>query len=398
MLKSEFSVLFNLTEAEKQYIRNCKSHLHKYPEVSWHEFETTSFLRHELEAIEGVEILPYALNTGLIAKINGIPGKRCVALRADIDALALDEAWDSPDKSLNPGRAHGCGHDFHMSALLGAAKMLARTRDKWPGSVLLIFQPAEETTNGALEILRTGCFEDHHVQAIFGLHNRPEVETGKVVVKAGPLMAAKINFKITVHGLGGHGSMPHKCIDPIVCAAAIVQNVLTITSRNVDPMRALVLSICSIHGGTPDNLIVDTVEMTGSMRYLDPDTGTRALERLKTIVSATAQTFECTSDFEIVESVPSVINHESLLPLAQTAASMAIGPDADIVTESCLATEDFAQYMQRVPGFFYWVGARKHGDTCHAWHNAQFHTDDDALSNAAQILAWSAYLYLVSDI
>lgn len=391
-------IALTLTESEEQHIRACKIHLHRHPETSWHEVETTAYLRRELEALEGVEILPYALNTGLIAKIDGLPGDRCVALRSDIDALDLNEAWESPNKSLVPGKAHGCGHDFHMASLLGAATLLARTRDTWHGRVLLLFQPAEETTNGAPELLRTGCFEANNVQAVFGLHNRPEVETGKVVVKTGPLMAAKINFKITVHGLGGHGSMPHKCIDPIVCAAAIIQNVLTVTSRNVDPMRALVLSICSIHGGTPDNLIVDTVEMTGSMRYLDPDTGARALERLKTIVSATSATFECTSDFEIVESVPSVINHESLFQIAQTAAAQAIGPDAAIVTESCLATEDFAQYMQRVPGFFYWVGSRKPDDTCYAWHNACFHTDDDALRNAAQILAWSAYLYLSSNI
>ncbi len=384
---------FNITSKELEHIIEIRHHLHRHPEVSWHEIETTKYIRECLSQIDGVEILEMGLNTGVIARIEAANSGKCVALRADIDALPLDEAWKSPYKSQNVGCAHGCGHDFHTSSLIGAAKILARMRYAWKGSVILIFQPAEETTDGAQVIIRTGVFEKYPIEAVFGLHNRPEVETGKVVVKPAPLMAAKYNFRIVVHGVGGHGSMPHKCIDPIVCAAGIVQNVLTVGSRNIDPMKSLVLSICSIHGGTPDNLIMDKVEMTGSMRYLDPEVGARALERLKSIVQFTAQTFECTADFEIVESVHAVINSQELLDVAQKAAHAAMGPDAIVESPSCLATEDFAEYMQIVPGFFFWLGNRKPGDEVYSWHNAKFHTDDDALKYGCQLLANCVALY-----
>ncbi len=385
---------FQLSKEEEEAVRGIKNHLHRHPEKSWEEHETTAFITNVLECIEGIEILPLGLETGVVACLKGKKPGNCVALRADIDALEVVECWDSPDKSQNEGRGHLCGHDFHTASLLGAAMILARHRDELPGTVIFIFQPAEETTNGARVIIKTGIFEEYGIKAIFGLHNRPEVETGKVVVKRGSLMAAKINFRIVVHGVGGHGSMPHKCVDPLVASAAIIQNVLTIPARNVDPMKSLVLSICSIHGGTPDNLIVSEVEMTGSMRYHDPEVGRRALERLKTVVHSTCDTFECTADFEIVESVPAVINSDSLYEIALDAACEAMEPEASITSESCLATEDFADYMQIVPGFFYWLGSRKEGDEVFAWHNSKFHTDDDAIRYGSQLLAISARSYL----
>ncbi len=369
-------------------LKSIRAHLHRHPEVSWQEFETTAYIRTVLSSIPHVEILELGLKTGVIARLEGALEGPCVALRADIDAIQMTECWESPCVSENLGVAHGCGHDFHTTCLLGAAMLLSQRRQTLKGSVIFIFQPAEETTNGALEIIRTGIFEKYGISAVFGLHNRPEIETGKVLVKQGGLMAAKINFKITVHGLGGHGSMPHKCVDPIVCAASMVQNVLTVASRNIDPMKAIVLSICSIHGGTPQNLVVDTVEMTGSMRWHDPEVGERALERLKTIVKATAETFECRADFEIVESVPAVFNHPELLERAQRAAILALGEGCMVPSESCLATEDFSEYMQLVPGFFFWLGCRNPQETtAYPWHHAMFHVDDDALEGGAHLLA-----------
>ncbi len=385
---------YRQTEQENLKTREIKNHIHRHPETSWQEFATTAYLQSVLSTIPGVEILSLGLKTGVVARIQGAKPGRCVALRADIDGLNVHEKWESPVMSLVDGKGHMCGHDFHTSCLLGAAMILSRLREQWSGSVILIFQPAEETTDGAREIIRTGIFEQYSIEAIFGLHNRPEIPTGKVVVQTEPLMAAKINFKVVVYGVGGHGSMPHKCVDPIVCAAGIVQNVLTIPARNVDPMKSIVLSICSIHGGTPANLIVDSVEMTGAMRYHDPEVGKRAFERLKRVVSSTAETFECTADFEVVEQVPSVINSPKLLDVALRSAQAAIGDDAPVKSESCMATEDFADYMQIVPGFFYWLGARKPEDTVYSWHNERFHTDDDALANGSALLAASALEYL----
>ena len=180
-------------------------------------------------------------------------------------------------------------------------------------------------------------------------------------------------------------------------AAAIVQTVLTIPSRNVDPMEAMVASICSIHGGTPDNLIVDRVEMTGAMRYLDEQTGERGLQRLKTIVESVAETYECTSEFEITERVRPVFNDERLYPLAMDVAERIFGQDAVESSSGCLATEDFSEYMRLAPGWFYWLGNRKPDEGISPWHNSNFHVDDDALPYGARLLATSAWAFLDSD-
>ena len=390
----ELKAFPGFSEQQAHDVRCVKRHLHQHPETSWHEHETTAYIRSQLSQIEGVEVLSLGLDTGVIAVVHGNGPGKTVALRADIDALAVCEAWQSEFPSLENGRMHACGHDFHTASLFGAALLLSQTRSEWSGNVVLIFQPAEETTDGARRIIQTGIFEKYPIEAIFGLHNRPEITTGHVVVKPAPLMAAKINFTVTVTGVGGHGSMPHLCVDPIVCASAIVQHVLTIPARNVDPMQAIVLSICSIHGGTPQNLIVDKVEMTGAMRYLSPKVGERALQRLKTVISSTGEAFECETAFQIVEQVPAVINSPDLYENAVAAAKIAIGENAIVESDSALASEDFADYMQLVPGFFYWLGSRKPEEPVYSWHNDHFHTDDDALEYGARLLAISALTVL----
>lgn len=386
------------TEAEENRIRDLRHDLHRHPETAFNEYRTTEVIRRFLSSMEHVDILNASLGlngkTGVVAMIRGGQPGKTVALRADIDALQAEEGDIGKVCSETPGLAHLCGHDGHTACLCGAALRLHAHRHELPGNVLLIFQPAEETTRGARFLLDHGLFEKYPFQAVFGLHNRPEIPTGSVVVKPGPLMASKINFEIVVHGLGGHGSMPHQCVDPIVCAAAMVQNVLTVASRNVDPMQALVLSICSIHGGTPDNLIVDTVTMTGSMRYLDAQTGNRALTRLQTIVSSTAETFECTADFNMVERVPTVDNDSRLQDIAQQAAQDALGNDAIVPSPSALASEDFAEYMACAPGWFYWLGNRALNDESYPWHHKNFHLDDDMLPLGARLLASSAIRFL----
>ena len=380
--------------SDVEYLLDTLHHIHMNPETSWEEVRTTAFIKAQLSRIEGIELVEMGLNTGVVARLVGKRAGRCVALRADIDALNVCEAWESPWKSRVEGKGHLCGHDFHTTALIGAAMLLSRFRESLCGEVIFVFQPAEETTNGAREVIAKGLFERFRIEGIFGLHNRPEVETGKVVVQEGPLMAAKINFSVTVNGVGGHGSMPHKCVDPIVCAAAIVQGVLTIPARNVDPMKSLVLSICSIHGGTPMNLIVDKVEMTGSMRYHEPEVGERALERLRTVIEATAATYECQAWFVIDEQVPAVIHGGEMTSIARRAAEAVFGREGVVTSEACLATEDFADYMQRVPGYFYWLGSRRSGEGVYSWHNDHFHVDDEALCGGARLLFQSAIEFL----
>ncbi len=386
--------MIDFSVEEQEHLYEIKNHLHQNPEPSWKEYDTTAYLKAQMLALPGIELVQTKLQTGFVALLRGGKPGSTVALRTDIDAIPMVEEWQSPIMSQREGFAHGCGHDFHATAMIGAATLLSHERENLSGNVIFIFQPAEETTNGAKEVIAEGIFETFGVKSIFGLHTRPEVETGKVVVQAGPMMAAKVNFNITIHGVGGHGSMPHKCVDPILCGAAIVQNVLTIPSRNIDPLQAIVLSICSFHGGTPENLIVDKVELTGSLRYLEPSVGERAMQRLRTVIDSTAATFECSADLTIVESVHSVLNASELLPIATKAATSALGPASIVTSDPALATEDFAEYMQKVPGFFYWLGTRAKGEACYSWHNTKFHTDDAALPGAARLMAQSALVSL----
>lgn len=389
----------SLTTEEEDLIRALKAHFHRFPELSWKEYETTALIRKELEKLDGIEFLDDIIGngikegqtgpTGVIAKIKGnLPGKT-VALRADIDALACRELADVDVKSELPGVAHTCGHDFHTASLLGAAMILSRIRDRLPGEVVLLFQPAEETTDGAERLIEAGLFDKLPMDYIFGLHNRPEVETGKIVVKNGSLMSMKDNFKITLHGVGGHGSMPHKCTDPIVCAASLIQAIQTIVSRNTDPLEAVVITIGSIHGGTHENLIIEEVTMTGSMRSFDQTAHDRAIKRLKDIIRLTAETYECDWELELKDPMPAVNNPSFMYEIAKKAVETAFGPEAVTDAKPSLASEDFSRFMQRVPGFFYWIGNRKPGDTCFSWHNAKFHCDDDALKYGAVVLAQS---------
>lgn len=383
-----------MTEKQWAQLNAVRRQIHRHPETSWEEFETTRYIRSILSQIEGVEIAELGLKTGVVASLKGSKPGECVALRADIDAIDVVERWPSSCMSEAEGKGHLCGHDFHTAALLGVAMLLSEQRDRLHGEVVFVFQPAEETTDGAQYVIEHGLFERFGIKGIFGLHNRPEVETGKVVVHTGPLMAAKVNFSVVVHGVGGHGSMPHRCVDPIVCAAAIVQAVLTIPSRNVDPMSSLVLSICSIHGGTPKNLIVDHVEMTGSMRYHDAEVGRRAMTRLRTVIEATAASFECQAEFRVDAEVDAVVHTPQMASIARRVAVRIFGEDSVIDAMPCMATEDFSAYLRHVPGFFYWVGCRKPDEAVYAWHNDMFHVDEDALPYASRLLSESAVVFL----
>lgn len=388
-----------LTNEEELKVRAIKNHLHQYPELSWQEYETTTYIRNVLQTLEGFEFLDDILGngikegqssaTGVVAVLKGGKPGKTIALRADIDALAAIEEADVEVKSRIPGKAHTCGHDFHTAALLGTAMILSRVRNDLSGNVIFIFQPAEETTDGAGKMIDVGLFQKTSIDMLFGLHNRPEIETGKVVVKNGPLMASKDKFKITLYGVSAHGSMPHKGTDPIVCAAAMIQALQTVSSRNTDPFEPIALSIGSIHSGVQENLIPNHLEMTGSIRIFDPASHKRAIKRVETIVEMIAQSYECGYDLQWQESLPALINPEPMYQIARRAVTAALGEEAIVDSQPTLATEDFSLFMQKVPSFFYWIGNRKPEDTCYSWHNTKFHTDDDALKIASAVMAQS---------
>jgi hippurate hydrolase len=288
---------------------------------------------------------------------------------------------------------HACGHDFHTAGLLGAAIILSRNRSEVPGTVDFLFQEAEETTDGARKMIDAGLFEVIHPAAFFGEHNRPEVPVGKVVCKNGALMAAKTNFVIRIFGRGGHGSMPHLCVDPIVASAAIIQSLQTIVSRNTDPLESVVLSVGSIHGGSIENLVVDKVEMTASIRALSVEARERAVRRMENVVRSTAEAYECRAEIEYREILPLTFNSEEMYKVAVRAAEMAVGSENVIDVPPTLASEDFSVFMERVPSFFYWIGSGIPGETPYAWHQSRFKADDAGLKVAAGVMAAACFAY-----
>ena len=394
----------NLTESEEKRLIEFKRDMHMHPELSHQEFRTTEKIRDFLRTIPGVEILDLHRDlTGVVARIRGTktpaptadterpePAVSEIGLRADIDAIRQKECYESPWKSRTEGVMHACGHDFHTASLLGTAMLLSKCRDEWQGTVDLLFQEAEETTDGAKEMIDAGLFEVIHPQMFFGFHNRPEVEAGKVVCHRGALMAAETNFHITVKGVGGHGGNPHLCTDPIVCAAAMIQALQTIVSRNTDPLQSVVMTIGSIHGGSVENLISDEVKMTASIRALEPEAKEKAVLRAEEIIYGTARTYGCEAKITYREILPPVLNTDEMYELARKAAVTAVGQADVIDARPTMASEDFSLIMDRIPSFFYWIGSGTPGEVPQAWHSEAFHTDDRGIRIAALTMACAA--------
>ncbi len=404
----------HLTEEELKKAAVLRHDLHMYPELSGKEYNTSQKIRSFLEGLPGFEILSLPAATGVVARIgtveteiNGTPedkdrataavqnmakdktGKATpfheIMLRADIDALPQTEQVEIPWKSRVPGIMHACGHDLHTAALCGAALALSRLwkSGRLDTAVDLVFQPAEEGTTGARSLIDAGLFDIIHPQVCYGLHNWPSVDTGKTVCQEGALMSAKRNFDIIIHGAGGHGSMPHLNIDPVVCAAAVIQSLQTVVSRNVNPLDAAILSVNRIEGGSPVNLVVDQVLMKATVRSLSETVLDRAIERVEAIVENTALAYECSSEIIWRERIPAVWNSPEMLSRARLAASAA-GCEVTTAPPS-LASEDFALYRKYVPSFYFWVGSRLPGSEVHELHTPLFFADDLALQYAAEL-------------
>lgn len=369
---------------------DLKRELHMHPELSNEEYETTKKLKSLLSELPGVEILPLNTETGVLARLKGKNDKKEIMLRADIDALPQTEKYESPWKSQNPGVMHACGHDLHTAALFGAAMELS---EKWSkgeleNTVDLVFQPAEEGTTGARKLIDAGLFDLIHPDLCFGIHNWPSVPTGKIVCREGAIMSAKRNFEIRILGAGGHGSMPHLNIDPIVCAAAIVQSLQTVISRNTSPLDSAVLSVNRIEGGSRANLVVDKIMMRATVRSLSEETLDRLLKRVETIVEKTAEAYECKSEIIWEERIPAVFNTPEMTVTAKKIASKTGCEVTD--APPALASEDFALYRSFVPSFFFWVGSTPEGEKVEELHRPYFHADDEALRHAADVYIESA--------
>lgn len=373
------------SEVFKDQLIGIRRHLHQHPELSNEEYETTKYITSLLEQA-GVTIVDYGLNTGLVAEVRGEQGGPIVALRADIDALPIQEETGLPYDSLHPGIMHACGHDFHTASLIGAAYLLKQQEKRLMGTVRFLFQPAEEKATGARQIIESGALEG--VQAIFGMHNKPDLPVGTIGIKSGPLMAAADGFVVEVTGAGSHAAVPEAGIDPIVTASHIVTTLQSIVSRNVSALHSAVISVTKIHSGTSWNIIPETAVLDGTIRTFDEGIRIRVLERFEQVVAGVATAFGAKAAVRWIEGPPSVINDTSLAQLAEeTSAALELTAVKPLPSP---AGEDFAFYQRVVPGLFVFMGTAGTQE----WHHPAFNLDEHALPVSAHFFTELAIRYL----
>ena len=362
-----------------------RRHLHQYPELSNEEFETTKYISELLEQA-GITLIDYGLKTGVVAELRGEQDGPIVALRADIDALPIQEETGLPYASLSPGKMHACGHDFHTAALVGAAYLLNQQKDRLKGTVRFLFQPAEEKAVGARQMINSGVLEG--VQAIFGMHNKPDLPVGTIGITGGPLMAAADGFVIEVSGAGSHAAVPEAGIDPIVTASHIVTALQTIVSRNVSALHSAVISVTKIHSGTSWNIIPETAILDGTIRTFDEEVRTRVLERFEQVVTGVAAALGAQATVRWIEGPPPVINDTSLARLAdETASSLGFTSVKPVPSP---AGEDFSFYQRVIPGLFVFMGT----SGTREWHHPAFNLDEEALPISAQFFTELVLRYL----
>lgn len=368
---------------------NIRHHLHAHPELSYQEFETAAFVRQKLTAY-GIPHVTMA-ETGVIGLIEGKdPASRIVALRADMDALPIQEENDVPYKSTRPGIMHACGHDVHTTCLLGAARILQELRSEWTGTVKLIFQPGEERNPGGASILiREGVLEGPRPEAIFGMHVNPQLETGAVSFRSGRVMASADELYITVKGKGGHAAAPHWTTDTILVAAHLVTSLQQIISRNNSPFSPSVLSICSIQGGHTTNVIPSEVKMMGTFRAMDEEWRFKAHDIIRRQVRHIGEAMNAEIDLHIDVGYPCVYNNESLHQTARDLAQQYMGADHVKETELRMGAEDFGFYSERIPGCFFRLGTANasRGITAGV-HTPRFDIDESAIRVGTGMMAW----------
>ena len=349
-------------------LREIRHYLHQHPELSGQEYQTTAFLKDRLEGL-GIRVLESGLKTGLIAEIG--TGHPVVALRADIDALPIVEQTGLPYQSQNPGVMHACGHDFHQTSLLGAAALLKEKEAQLDGTVRLIFQPAEEISEGATEVLATGLLED--VQGIIGFHNMPQLKAGQLALNAGAMMAGVEKFKVTVTGVSSHAARPDLGADTVTAVTTMVQNLQLLISRTVSPFETAVLSITHLDVGSTWNVLPKSGYFEGTIRCFNPSLQRELKERFISIIRHTAKSLEVDVTFEWGVTPPVTFNDEELTQLVWDASQ---GLAEVIPATPSTAGEDFAFYQEQIPGVFAFIGSNGEPDAPDLHHDHM--TIDDA--------------------
>ncbi|MEI4711172.1 M20 peptidase aminoacylase family protein [Bacillus cereus] len=357
---------------------SIRRNLHEHPELSYEEFETTKAIKNWLEE-ENITIINSNLETGVIAEVSGNRNGPLIAIRADIDALPIQEETNLPYASKIHGKMHACGHDFHTAAIIGAAYLLKEKESSLSGTVRFIFQPAEESSNGACKVIEAGHL--HGVQAIFGMHNKPDLPVGTIGIKDGPLMAGVDRFEIEIHGVGTHAAVPDAGVDPIVASSQIVMALQTIVSRNISSSHNAVVSVTNIHSGNTWNVIPEKATLEGTVRTFQTETREKIPALMKRIIQGVSDALGVKTEFRFYAGPPAVHNDTSLTNLStQVAETM----NLNIISPTpSMAGEDFSFYQQEIPGSFVFMGT----SGTHEWHHPSFTVDERALPISAAYFA-----------
>jgi amidohydrolase len=382
-----------LAEAEKlfPYTQSLRRDFHIHPELGFQEVRTAGIVTKELQTL-GLEVSTGVGKTGVVALIEGSKPGSTLLLRADMDALPIIEETGARYSSQNNGVMHACGHDGHTAILLTVAKMLNAHRDEFPGKVKLVFQPAEEGMGGAEGMIADGVLDDPHVDQVIGLHLWNEKPLGWLGIAEGPTMAGAEKFAIKIIGKGGHGAVPHASVDPVLAGAQVVTALQGIVARNVPPLDAAVVSVTTFNGGEAFNVIPPSVVLSGTIRTFKSDIRSLVLKRFFEIVNGVATAMGCTAEVEHVRLTPAVINQPKIIHIVQESAR-SILPDHAVDAEApiTMGSEDFAFFMEKRPGCFFFVGSANHEkglDFGH--HHPKFDFDEAALPHAAALMAQAA--------
>ena len=366
-------------------ITGWRREFHQNPELLYDVHETAASVAEKLSAFGCDEVETGVGRTGVVGVIKGKSDNsgKVIGLRADMDALPISELTNLPHASKNAGKMHACGHDGHTSMLLGAAKYLSETRN-FDGTVVVIFQPAEEGGAGGKAMVDDGMMEKHDIQEVYGLHNMPGLAVGEFAIRSGPIMAATDEFDIVVRGKGSHAAMPHQGTDPIVIAAQVVSGIQAIVSRGKNPLESLVISVTKINGGTAYNVVPNTVELAGTVRSLTPEIRKLAEERIKAVVEGICAAHGATCEVKYKNNYPVTHNHEeNTLKAINVAKEIAGEKGVDTDVPPTMGGEDFSYMLESRPGAFIFMG---NGDTA-SLHHPEYDFNDDAIPHGCSYWA-----------
>ncbi len=385
--------------ADVDELVSVRRDLHQHPELGFEEVRTSGIVAERLRSL-GLTPRTQVGRTGVTALIRGAKPGRTVLLRADMDALPIQELNETPYRSQSDGRMHACGHDCHVSILLAVARRLVATSKEWPGQVLLVFQPAEELggpKGGAEAMIHDGILDDPKPDAAFGLHVWQDLPVGTVGVTEGPWMAAVDEFTVTVHGKGAHGAMPQASTDPVVCLAHMVTALQTIASRNIDPFHPVVVSVTQLRAGTAFNIIPETAWMNGTIRCFDPAVWAQLPGHFERIAQGVAQAHGARAEVLYERGNQPTVNDAAMCRFAREAATAVVGAANVRDDVRTMGGEDFSAFLARVPGVFIAIGSRNESrGLTFDHHHPRFDVDEDSLRIGAEVLLRTARGYLQS--